>query len=120
LQGKYPYALTDKSKYKVQMNDIIKLSVKNIYQSREVVEKEIVGYQIIQTLLDKFITAFNNKYEGNCSNYDTLLIKMLPEKFLEEKEDLYQRLLHICHFISLLTDGNALELFETIQGKKSH
>lgn len=120
LQGKYPYALTDKSKYKVQMNDIIKLSVKNIYQSREVVEKEIVGYQIIQTLLDKFITAFNNKYDGNCSNYDTLLIKMLPEKFLEEKEDLYQRLLHICHFISLLTDGNALELFETIQGKKSH
>ncbi len=120
LQGKYPYALTDKSKYKVQMNDIIKLSVKNIYQSREVVEKEIVGYQIIQTLLDKFITAFNNKYEGNSSNYDTLLIKMLPEKFLEEKEDLYQRLLHICHFISLLTDGNALELFETIQGKKSH
>jgi dGTPase len=120
LQGKYPYALTDKSKYKVQMNDIIKLSVKNIYQSREVVEKEIVGYQIIQTLLDKFITAFNNKHEGNCSNYDTLLIKMLPEKFLEEKEDLYQRLLHICHFISLLTDGNALELFETIQGKKSH
>jgi len=120
LQGKYPYALTDKSKYKVQMNNIIKLSVKNIYQSREVVEKEIVGYQIIQTLLDKFITAFNNKYEGNSSNYDTLLIKMLPEKFLEEKEDLYQRLLHICHFISLLTDGNALELFETIQGKKSH
>ncbi|MFM9826444.1 dGTP triphosphohydrolase, partial [Flavobacterium sp.] len=120
LGGKYPYALTDKSKYKVQMDDIIKLSVKNIYQSREVVEKEIVGYQIIQTLLDKFITAFNNKYEGNSSNYDKLILKMLPEKFLEEKEDLYQRLLHICHFVSLLTDGNALELFDTINGKKTN
>jgi len=118
LQGKFPYALTDKSKYKAQMDDIIKLSVKNIYQSREVIEKELVGYQIIQTLLDKFITAFNNKFEGKASNYDKLILKMLPEKFIEEKEDLYNRLLHICHYVSLLTDGNALELFETINGSK--
>jgi dGTPase len=120
LAGRFPYALTDKSKYKVQMDDIIKLSVKNIYQSREVIEKEIVGYQIIQTLLDKFITAFNNKFEGNSSNYDKLLLKMLPEKFMEEKEDLYHRLLHICHYVSLLTDGNALELYETINGRKTN
>lgn len=120
LAGNYPFALMDKSKYKVQMDDIIKLSVKNIYQSREVVEKEIVGYQIIQTLLDKFITAFNNKFEGKSSNYDALILKMLPEKFQENKDDLYQRLLHICHFVSLLTDGNALELFEMINGRKTN
>ncbi len=120
LDGRFPYALTHKSKYKVQMDDIIKLSVKNIYQSREVIEKEIVGYQIIQTLLDKFITAFNNKFDGNSSNYDKLLLKMLPEKFWEEKDDLYSRLLHICHYVSLLTDGNALELYETINGRKTN
>lgn len=118
LQGKFPYALTEKSKYTAQMNDIIALSVKNIYQSREVIEKEVVGYQIIQTLLDKFITAFNNKFHGEASNYDNLLLKMLPEKFLNEKESLYHRLLHICHYVSLLTDGNALELFNTINGRK--
>lgn len=118
LQGKFPYALMDKSKYKAQMDDIIKISIKNIYQSREVIEKELVGYQIIQTLLDKFITAFNNKQEGTASNYDKLILKLLPEKFNEEKEDLYKRLLHICHYVSLLTDGNALELYETINGTK--
>ena len=118
LEGKFPYALTDKSKYKAQMDDIIKLSVKNIYQSREVIEKELVGYQIIQTLLDKFITAFNNKFEGKTSSYDGLLLKMLPEKFIEEKENLYNRLLHICHYVSLLTDGNALEIYKTINGNK--
>jgi len=118
LRGKFPYALTDKSKYKAQMDDIIKLSVKNIYQSREVIEKELVGYQIIQTLLDKFITAFNNKFEGKTSSYDGLLLKMLPEKFIEEKENLYNRLLHICHYVSLLTDGNALEIYKTINGNK--
>jgi dGTPase len=114
LAGKYPHALTDKSKYKAQMNDIIKLSVNKIYQSREVTEKEIVGYQIIQTLLDKFITAFNNKFEGKASNYDLLILKLLPEKYHLEKGNLYERLLHICHFISMLTDGNALLFYKTI------
>jgi dGTPase len=119
LEGKFPYALTDKSKYKAQMDDIIKISVKNIYQSREVVEKELVGYQIIQTLLDKFTTAFNNQAEGTMSNYDRLILKLLPEKFIGEKETVYERLLHICHYVSLLTDGNALELYNTINGTKS-
>ena len=118
LEGKFPYSLMDKSRYNAQMKDNINLSVKNIYQSREVIEKELVGYQIIQTLLDKFITAFNNKYNGKTSAYDALILKMLPEKFLQEKEGLYKRLLHICHYVSLLTDGNALELYETINGTK--
>ncbi|MGQ7946241.1 deoxyguanosinetriphosphate triphosphohydrolase [Flavobacterium sp. WC2509] len=120
MKGEFPFALTDKSKYKAQMDDIIKISVNNIYQSREVVEKEIVGYQIIQTLLDKFITAFNNKYDGKLSNYDGLILKMLPEKHQLVKENLYERLLHICHFVSMLTDGNALELYDTINGKKTN
>lgn len=119
MEGKFPYAIMDKSKYKAQMDDIIKISVNNIYQSREVIEKEIVGYQIIQTLLDKFITAFNNKFEGNASNYDSLILKMLPEKHHLEKDNLYSRLLHICHFISLLTDGNALLFYKTITAVKS-
>ena len=108
LQGKFHFALTDKSKYKAQMDDIIKLSVKNIYQSREVIEKELSGYQIINNLLDKFITAYNNNHEGKATNYDKLLLKILPEKHHLEKETLYERLLHICHFISMLTDGKAV------------
>ena len=108
LQGEFHFALTDKSKYKAQMDDIIKLSVKNIYQSREVIEKELSGYQIINNLLDKFITAYNNNHEGKATNYDKLLLKILPEKHHLEKETLYDRLLHICHFISMLTDGKAV------------
>lgn len=108
LKGNFPFALTEKSKYKAQMDDIIKLSIKDIYQSREVIEKELTGYQIINNLLDKFITAYNNKNDGKTTNFDELLLKILPEKYHQEKENLYERLLHICHFISMLTDGNAL------------
>ncbi len=117
LSGKFYFSLMDKSKYKAQMDDIIKLSVKNIYQSREVIEKEISGYQIINTLLDKFITAFNNNHNNSSTNYDELLLKIVPEKYLEEKDSLYERLLHVCHFISMLTDGNALIYYQNVTGK---
>lgn len=119
LQGKFPFALTDKSKYKAQMDDIIKLSVNNIYQSREVIEKELTGYQIINTLLDKFITAVNNNYNNKATNYDKLLLQLLPEKYHIEKDNLYDRLLHICHFISMLTDGNALIFNKIITSNNS-
>lgn len=119
LKGQFPFALTDKSKYKAQMDDIIKLSVKKIYQSREVIEKEITGFHIINTLLDNFITACNNDFIGNATHYDKLILKLLPEKYQVEKEDLYDRLLHICHFISLLTDGNALLYHQIIKSNNS-
>ena len=108
LEGKFPFALLDKSKYKAQIDDIIAISVKNIYQSREVIEKELSGYQLINNLLDKFTTAYNNNFDGNSSNYDKLILKLLPEKYNLEKNSLYERLLHICHFVSMLTDGNAV------------
>ena len=120
LAGKFPYALTDKSKYKAQMDDIIQISVNNIYQSREVIEKELTGYQIINHLLDKFITAYNNNFEGKATNYDKLMLKILPEKHHLEKDSLYERLLHICHFISLLTDGNALLFYKITMGNNTN
>ena len=116
LDGNFPYSLLDKSRFKPQMDDIIKLSVKNIYQSREVIEKEITGYQIINVLLDKMITAFDNQVQGCASNYDKLLLQLVPEKHRIFKENTYDRLLHICHFISLLTDGNALLFYRNING----
>lgn len=116
LKGAFHSALTDQSEFKAQMNDIIKISVKNIYQSKEVIEKEVVGYQVINTLLDKFCTAYNNKFEEKSSNYDSLILKLLPEKYVTEKMSLYERLMHICHFVSMLTDGKALQLFKTIKG----
>lgn len=118
LAGVFPFALMDKSQYKAQMNDIIQISIKNVYQSKEVIQKEVMGYKIINSLLDGFCTAYNKKVNGTASNYDELLLKLLPERFQFQKENLYDRLLHICHFVSLLTDGKALELYKTIQANK--
>lgn len=119
LNGEFPYSLMDKSQYIAQMKDIIQISIKNVYQCKEVVQKEVVGYKIINTLLDKFCTAYHNKIEGKASNYDTIILKLLPERFLHQKENVYDQLLHICHFVSLLTDGKALEMYNIIEGNRN-
>lgn len=119
LAGDFPYALTDKSRFKAQLDDIIKICVKKIYQSNEVTQKEITGYKVISVLLDTFTTAYNNDFEGKASNYDKLILRMLPEKYkAKETNSVYERLLQMCHFVSLLTDGNALQIYHIIQGSK--
>lgn len=117
LKGNFPFALTDKCAYVAQMKDIITISISNVYESKEVVEKEVVGYKVLHTLLEKFIAATNNKFNGKTTHYDELILKLLPEQYQTENESLYLRLLNVCRFISLLTDGKALELYHSIVGE---
>ena len=116
LAGTYPYSLLDKCKYEAQINDILKISVEKIYRSREVIEKELFGYSIINKLLDVFIHAVNSKFEGSQTNYDKLVLNLLPENFQNPKETLYERLLSVCGFVASLTDGYALQLYKKLNG----
>lgn len=116
LNGEFSHSLLEKCKYEAQINDIIKISVEKIYRSREVIEKELMGYSIISKLLDVFLTASNNKYENNLSNYDKLILNLLPEHLQKPNKALYIRILNICGFVASLTDGFALQLYKKING----
>jgi dGTPase len=116
LKGEYPYSLLEKCKYEAQINDIIKLSIEKIYKSREVVEKELAGYSIITKLLDVFLTATNNKFENSITNYDKLIISLLPESLQEPKNNQYLRILTVCGYVASLTDGFALQLYKKLKG----
>ena len=116
LAGTFSEALLDKSKYEAQINDIIKLSVEKIYQSTEVVDKEIAGYGVLSTLLKIYIKAVNNCYENTASNYDKLILKGLPKTIKIDQNSLYERLLSVCHYISLLSDSQAIIQYKKIKG----
>ena len=116
LKGDYQISLLDKCKYEAQINDIIKISVSKIYKSKEVVEKEIAGYKVLADLLDVFINAINNSFNGKASNYDKLLLNVLPEKYLTDDISLYQRILSICSYIAGMSDGAAILLHKKIKG----
>jgi len=116
LEGNFNHALLDKCKYEAQINDIIKLSVRNIYQSKEVIEKEISGFEVINTLLKTICLSVNNEFNNQASSYDKLILQVLPETIDFQSNDLYSRLINICHYISLLSDRNAILLYKKLKG----
>jgi len=116
LSGEFERSLLDKCQFEAQINDIIKISVAKIYQSKEVIEKEVAGYRIIGDLLDVFITALNNDYNGTASNYDYLILKMLPDEYKSNIATTYQRIMSICSYIAGMSDGFAIRIHKKITG----
>lgn len=116
LTGNFERSLLDKCKYEAQINDIIKLSISKIYQSKEVVEKEVAGYRIIADLLDVFINALNNQHIGIASNFDLLILKLLPQEYQTKSISLYERIMSVCSYVSGMSDGFAIRLHKKITG----
>lgn len=114
LAGNFHQSLMDKSKYLAQMQDIIKISVERIYQSVEVTQKEIKGYQIIHNLLFHLTNAVMNFEADNLSTLDKLILRHVPKKYYEDKTSVYDKLMGICFYISLLTDSKAQTLNQLI------
>ena len=116
LSGDFHISLLEKCRYEAQINDIIKISIDKVYRSKEVIEKEISGYRVLADLLEVFINAVNNSHDGSTSNYDTLLMNLLPKKYQNLDSSLYQRILSVCGFIAGMSDGAAILLHKKIKG----
>ncbi len=116
LNGTFNKPLLDKCRFEAQIKDIINISIKNIYKSKEVIEKEVSGYRIIADLLDVFVTALNNQHQGKASNFDTLVLHLLPEEYQVETENLYDRIMQICSYVSRMSDSYAIRIHKKISG----
>src|SRR5690606_7869766 len=81
LNGTFDKSLLEVSKYTAQISDIIKISVENVYNSKEVIDKEIAGYGVLNELLDVFTSAVDHKQKGQLSSYEQLTMKLLPQTF---------------------------------------
>lgn len=117
LQGDFDKPLLDKCKYEAQINDILKISISKIYKSKDVVEKEVAGYKIIADILDVFVTALNNSQEGTPTNYDKLLLNLLPKEFKVQSDSIYTRIMAICTYVSRMSDSYAIRIHQKIQGR---
>ncbi|WP_179351169.1 deoxyguanosinetriphosphate triphosphohydrolase [Winogradskyella vidalii] len=117
LAGTFETGLLDVSQYKAQIKDIINISIKNVYQSKEVINKEIAGYEILNQLLRSFAKMANHYFEDNLNSYDKLLLNSLPQTVQLGKDSLYDNLLAVCLYISKLSDTNAMLMHKKIQGQ---
>ena len=117
LNGDFHTSLLEKSSYKAQIEDIINISVKNIYQSEEVIQKELAGYKILNQLLDTFCDAVIRATENRSTNYDNLVINLIPKKYIIFDQGIYRALMAVAQFVAGLTDGNALLIYNKINAK---
>lgn len=92
---------------------IAKFSVKNIYNHRSVIEKEIAGYNVIGGLLDEFVTAALDPE----SQKSRKMLQLLTGQYAySDEKSFYQNLLSVIDYISGMTDLYAVDLFRKITG----
>ena len=85
-----------------------------VYKFRDSVDVSIAGCKIINELLDTFITAVTTP--GH--TYSSLLLERVPSQYFIDSPSLYVRILAILDYISAMTDVFAVELYQTISGRK--
>jgi len=99
------------------LKKINKISIEKIYRYKSVVEREVAGYEVLGGLLDTFIPAYNEYYEGNLSRRNRAVVNLLPKRITNNPpDDIYLRLLNVIDFVSGMTDSFAVSLFRKIKG----
>jgi dGTPase len=122
LAGQFDKALTGQIPASETLNAISSFSVERIYRSRQVMEKEAAGFEVISGLLETFIDAVYLKFHDPdvYSKRQESIYRLLPSvtKYQLENDDqsVYESILTVTDFISGLTDSSALSIFRTIKG----
>ncbi len=114
MQGKFTSTLIESMSPRVceAYRQCQKISFKKIYKSKDVVDVEIAGYNIIYTLIDKAINAAFNPTEA----YSKLLIARIPDQYEIANTDPYEKIIAVLDYISGMTDIYALDLYQKITG----
>ena len=89
------------------------ISLRRIYNSKDVVDIELAGYRIISTLIDLFTTAAMNPDKA----YSQLLLNRVSSQYEVRADDVYTRIMAVLDFISGMTDVFALDLYRKINGE---
>lgn len=121
-KGNFDKALTDLIPSAKHLAEISSISVKKIYRSSMVLEKEAVGFQVLEGLLAVFSKAlYQQSYAPDqLSGKDKSILRLLPEDFpLKGPGNTgspYLVLRALVDFISGMTDKHALSLYRRVHG----
>ena len=122
LNGTFDKALTGQIESSKVLDEIEKISISKIYQSRKVMEKEAAGFEVLPGLLESFSAAAYNYYfeKEACSRKHANLMRLLPEdiksRMDSNQKEVYAILMACIDFISGMTDSAAISLYRKIKG----
>ena len=119
VHGKFDHALIDLCEFKEALKTISEISIRKIYRSRQVVEIEASGHEVLPGLLHEFVKAGNHLLQkGRSRKYDNLSLLFPAEirNAILQSQNKYDMLRQVIDFISGLTDRHALSLYRKIKG----
>ncbi len=92
--------------------DCEKVSYNRIYRSKDVVDIEIAGYNIIYTLINKLTDAVLNSEKA----YSQMLLSRISDQYEIDNPAVYGKVQSVLDYISGMTDVYALDLYRKING----
>jgi dGTPase len=119
LNGTFDIALADRCNSNHALQQIIKLSIEKIYRSRQVVEIEASGHEVLPGLMEEFVKTAMHLMNATSSRKYSNLALLLPVDVvnsIRSHRQPYVALRLIVDFVSGLTDKHALSLFRKIKG----
>lgn len=121
-KGHFDKALTDVIPSAKALQAISDLSIRKIYRSKVVLEKEAAGFQVLEGLLEVFGQALYHKFYAPelFSGQDKSILRLLPEDFPLKgwgaEVNPYPLLRQLIDFIAGMTDKYALNLYRRVKG----
>ncbi len=116
LSGKLEQSLMSQSQFKAQINDILKVSKERVYEHPEVLRKELSGHRMLTDVLTAYVTAALNTKNQSPRFFDQLLMQESGLD-IDPQSTVYEVLMEVSHFVSRLTDSNALALSSRLSGE---
>jgi dGTPase len=124
LTGKQDRSLIDliPSNVSGPLNDLLGISIEDVYRSRNVLQIEAAGFNVVAELLEIFINAVNDHHEfgkdlKKTRPYSDKIVRLFPKQFLQEDDqNYYLRLLRVCEFVAGMTDTYAVSLYRRLKG----
>ncbi len=88
------------------------LSKRRIYRSKPVLDVELSGYKIMETLMQTFINAAVNPEKFHSKQ----LLERVSSQYAIQSPDLETRVMAVLDYISGMTDIYALDVYQKING----
>lgn len=124
MSGQFDKALIDESTSRTILEQISRTSFRQIYRSRNVLEIEASGHEVLPGILHEFVTAGRfiigtaNSQKKTPRKYQNIGL-LFPDEVqyaLSQTTDFYEMLRLVLDFVSGLTDKHALSIFRKIKG----
>lgn len=113
LQGQMEESLIDCSELAVPLECLYRYALENVYQAREVIEVEAMGYKVLGELIDFFMEWVNHPSSGQSKK---VAIMLQGAKLPKDDAGHEARLTHMLDYLSGMTDSFALETYRKLTG----